>query len=252
MQVFRVAAMTRTFTDLHIRVNPKDQHVTQQLINRAARFGYSQISIPFTSKSSEDELANLKAVCREVGVDFVSRADFCPRSESELTHFLRRFRRQFEVICISCDNKEVARQAAKDRRVDLLNFSSLDHRKRFFDRAEAELASGSLAALEVDVKQLLILEGPARVRLLMSLRREVAVAQEFGVPVVVSGGVSEERLMRTPRDMASLAYLFGMDEASALDAVSTNPSAIVERNRKKLGSRFVAPGISIVKEGKTS
>jgi RNase P/RNase MRP subunit p30 len=52
--------------------------------------------------------------------------------------------------------------------------------------------------------------------------------------------------------MASLAYLFGMDEASALDAVSTNPSAIVERNRKKLGSRFVAPGISIVKEGKTA
>jgi RNase P/RNase MRP subunit p30 len=252
MQVFRVAAMTRTFADLHLRANLKDQQATQRLINRAARFGYSQISIPFTTKLNEDELAKLKAVCRDEGVDFVSRADFCPRSESELTRFLRKFRRQFEVICISCDNKEVARQAAKDRRVDLLNFGGLDRRKRFFDRAEAELASGSLAALEVDVKHLLILEGPPRVRLLTSLRWEVAVAQEFGVPVVVSSGVGEERLMRMPRDMASLAYLFGMDEASALNAVSTNPSAIVERNRKKLGSRFVAPGISIVKEGKTA
>jgi RNase P/RNase MRP subunit p30 len=242
--------MTRTFADLHLRANLKNEQATRRLINRAARFGYSQISIPFTSKPSEDELAKLKAVCREAGVDFVSRADFYPRSESELTRFLRKFRRRFEVICISCDNKEVARQAAKDRRVDLLNFSSLDRRKRFFDQAEAELASGSLAALEVDVKQLLILEGPLRVRLLTSLRREVAVAREFDVPVVVSGGAGEERLMRTPRDMASLAYLFGMDEASALDAVSTNPSAIVERNRKKLGSGFVAPGISIVKEGK--
>ena len=252
MQVFGVAAMTRAFADLHLRVDAKNEQATRGLINRAARFGYSQISIPFTSKPSEDELVKLKALCGEAGVDFVSRADFYPRSESELTRFLRKFRRRFEVICISCDNKEAARQAAKDRRVDLLNFSNLDHRKRFFDRAEAELASGSLAALEVDVKHLLILEGPPRVRLLTSLRREVAVAQEFDVPVVVSGGVGEERLMRAPRDMASLAYLFGMDEASALDAVSTNPSAIVRRNRKKLGSHFVAPGISIVKEGKTA
>jgi RNase P/RNase MRP subunit p30 len=252
MQVFRVAAMTRTFTDLHLCANLKDQQATQRLISRAARFGYSQVSIPFTSRSSETELVKLKAMCRRAGVDFVSRADFYPRSANELTRFLRKFRRRFEVICILCDNKETARQAAKDRRVDLLNFGSLDHRKRFFDRAEAELASESLSALEVDVKPLLILEGPPRARLLTSLRREVAVAREFDVPVVVASGVGEERLMRTPRDMASLAYLFGLDEASALDAVSTTPSVIVKRNREKLGSRFVAPGIRIVKQGKTA
>jgi ribonuclease P/MRP protein subunit RPP1 len=242
--------MTRAFADLHLRVNPKDQKATKELINRAEKFGYSLISIPFTSGINEDELANLKSICAEAGVDFVLRADFHPRSENDLTHFLRKFRRRFEVICISCDNKEVARQAAKDRRVDLLSFPSLDYHKRFFDRAEAELASGSLTALEVDVKPLLILEGPPRVRFLMSLRREIGIAREFKVPVVVSSGVGEQRFMRFPRDMASLAYLFGLDEASALDAVSTNPDAIVKRNREKLSNRFVAPGITIVKEGK--
>jgi ribonuclease P/MRP protein subunit RPP1 len=252
MQKRWAVAMTRAFADLHLRVNPKDQQATQRVINRAARFGYSQISIPFTSKLSEEELAKLKTKCTEAGVDFVSRTDFYPRTENDLTHFLRKFRRKFEVICITCDSKEVARQAAKDRRVDLLNFPSLDYHKRFFDHAEAELASCSLAALELDVKPLLILEGPPRVRLLTSLRREVAIAREFKVPVVVSSGVVEERLMRLPRDLASLAYLFGLDEAQALDAVSTTPAAIVARNRKKLSSRFVAPGISIVKEGKPS
>ena len=243
--------MTRAFADLHLRVNPKDQQATQRLINRAAKFGYRLISIPFTSALREDEIAKLKATCSEAGLDFVSRADFHPRTQNELTHFLRKFRRRFEIICITCDNKEVARQAAKDRRVDLLSFPSLDYHKRFFDRAEAELASCSLAALEVDVKPLLILEGPTRVRLLASLRREVAIAREFGVPLIVSSGVAEEHLIRMPRDMASLAYLFGLDEASALDSVSTNPAAIVKRNREKLSSRFVAPGISVIKEGKT-
>jgi RNase P/RNase MRP subunit p30 len=238
--------MTRAFADLHLRTNPKDQQATQRLISRAARFGYRTISIPFTSNVVEEQVANLKAMCTQAGLDFVLRADVRPRTQDELTYFLRKFRRRFEVICIVCDNKEVARQAAKDRRVDLLSFPSLDYHKRFFDRAEAELASCSLAALEVD------LEGPPRVRLLSSLRREVAIAREFKVPVVVSSGVGEEHLMRMPRDMASLAYLFGLDEASALDSVSANAASIVARNREKLSSRFVAPGISVVKEGKPS
>jgi RNase P/RNase MRP subunit p30 len=243
--------MTRVFADLHLRVNPKDEQATQQLVNRAARFGYSLISIPSTSALREEELAKLKATCNQLGMDFVSRVDFHPRTENDLTHFLRKFRRRFEVISIVCDAKEVARQAAKDRRVDLLSFPSLDYHKRFFDRAEAELASGSLASLEVDVKPLLVLEGPSRVRMFMSLRREVAFAKEFKVPLVISSGVGEEKFMRFPRDMASLAFTLGLDETSGLDAVSTNPVAIVLRNREKLSSRFVAPGISIVKEGKT-
>lgn len=241
--------MKRAFADLHLRINPKDQQTAERLINRAADFGYHYISIPFVSNFQEDQASALKHLCKQRGLDFVFRADFKPRTQEDLTRFLRKFRRRFEVICIACDSKEVARQAAKDRRVDLLSFPSLDYRKRFFDRAEAELASNSLAALEVDVKHILVLEGPARVRLLTSLRREVAIAREFHVPVVVSSGVDEELLMRMPKDMASLGYLFGFDESEALNAVSTNPSCIVERNREKLNPKFVAPGITVRKEG---
>jgi ribonuclease P/MRP protein subunit RPP1 len=163
---------------------------------------------------------------------------------------LRRLRRKFEIVCVVCESKEVARQAAKDRRVDFLNFPSLDYHKRFFDRAEAELASNSLSALEIDVKPLLVLEGPARVRLLSSLRRETAIAREFHVPIVVSSGATNEMLLRKPREQAALAALFDLNEASALEAVSQNPLAIVKRNRQKLSSKFVAPGIRVIKEGK--
>jgi RNase P/RNase MRP subunit p30 len=82
------------------------------------------------------------------------------------------------------------------------------------------------------------------------LRREAAIAGEFHVPIVVSSGVAAEMLLRKPREMAALAFLFGLDEASALEAVSQNPVAIVKRNREKLSSKFVAPGIRVIKEGK--
>jgi ribonuclease P/MRP protein subunit RPP1 len=242
--------MKRIFYDLHLRVNHKDTQATQRLIARAAQLGYNSISIPFSAQLEEEQTTALRAQCSQAGLDFVTRADFKPRSQEDLMRFLRKFRRKFEVICIICDNKEVARQAAKDRRVDLINFPSLDYHKRFFDRAQAELSSRSQTTLEMDIKSLLVLEGPPRVRLLSSMRREAALAKEFRVPIMISSGVAETALMHMPRDMASLAYLFGLSETEALDAVSTNPKAIVARNRDKLSSKFVAPGITILKEGK--
>jgi RNase P/RNase MRP subunit p30 len=237
--------MNRTYSDLHLRGNPKD---TQRLITKAANFGYKQIAIPFSAPPTEAEFSIIKTYAQTSGIDFVSRADFRPRTQEDLTRFLRKYRRQFEVICIFSDNKEVARQAAKDHRVDILNFPSLDYKKRFFDRAEAELASNTDASFEIDVKPLLTLEGPPRTRLLSTLRRETAIAKEFHVPLLISSGVSEELLMRKPHDMASLGFLFGLQEETCLDAVSSNPAAIVSRNRGKLDSKFIAPGITLLKE----
>jgi RNase P/RNase MRP subunit p30 len=73
---------------------------------------------------------------------------------------------------------------------------------------------------------------------------------EFHVPIVVSSGVANEMLLRRPRELAALAYLFGLDETSALEAISQNPVSIVKRNRQKLSPKFVAPGIRVIKEGK--
>ena len=240
--------MKRVFADLHLRLNVKDAVATLRVINKAVVLGYGLVAVPLAPEARVDEVSKLRAVCGEAGVDFASRVDLRPRTQNELTHQLRRLRRKFEVVCVSCENKVVARQAAKDRRVDLLSFPLLDFRRRFFDRAEAELAHGGVAGLEVDVKPLLVLEGPARVRLLSYLRGEVAIAKSFGVPIVVSSGVSRELMLRKPREMAALGFLFGLDEVYGLDAVSRIPVALVERNREKLSDGFVAPGIRLVKE----
>lgn len=242
--------MKRTFTDLHLRLNPKDQVTTQRIISKAALLGYGLVAVLFTPEAREIEIASVKKICGDAKIDFASRVDLAPKSRGQLMHLLRKLRRKFEVVSVVCENKEVARQAAKDRRVDLLSFQALDYRDRFFDWAEAELASGSLAALEVDVKPLLVLEGSARVRLLGTLRREVSIAREFHVPVVVSSGVGTELLLRKPKEIAALVSLLGLDEAQALDTVSTNPLGIVARNREKLSRGFVAPGIRVVKEGR--
>ena len=240
--------MKRQFADLHLRLNIRDASAISRITNRAKKMDYHLISIPSTP-DHKTETEEAKRVSNATKLDFATRIDLRPRTKNELLQQLRRLRRKFEIICVYCENKEVARQAAKDRRVDLLNFPLFDFRKRFFDRAEAELASNSLTAFEIDIKPLLFLNGPSRVRLLSYLRREVGIAKNYQVPIVISSGTNSEIELRKPREMAIIASVFGMDETSALDSISRIPMAMVNRNREKLDPGFVAPGIHIVKRG---
>jgi ribonuclease P/MRP protein subunit RPP1 len=231
--------MTRVFADLHLRANNKVPGHVATLTRKAAELGYKLVAIPLSPEATPEEVKILRSMCSELGLDFVSRVDLRPRSQNELLSLLRRLRRRFEVVCVLCESKDIARQAAKDHRVDLLNFPLLDYRRRFFDYAEAELASTGSAAYEVDLKPLLVLEGPARIRLLSSLRREVAIALEFRLPIIISSGVSEPLLLRMPRETTFLGSLFGLESIVALDAVSSLPASIVQRNREKLTPGFV-------------
>jgi len=241
--------MKRSFVDLHLSPNLQKIDTTFQFIKKAKNLGYNLIGFStniFTDKHSID---SIQSYCKETQIEFVSRIDLSPKNRNELKSQLRKVRRKYEIICVKCKTKEVARQAAQDRRVDLLNFPSLYFRNRFFDRSEAELASNSLAALEIDAKPLLVLEGSSRTRLLSFLRRESAIAKDFHIPIILSSGVSETTLLRKPREIATLMSLLDLDENSALDTISTNPNTIISRNREKLSSSFVAPGIRIIQEG---
>lgn len=236
----------RRFVDLHLRPQVNDLDQVERMVSRSSELGYRLLGISLPPDVPGHEIRQLQKICSDAGADFVMRVDLAPRTSRELLKGLRRLRRRFEVVSVLCVSKSVARQAAKDRRVDLLSFP-LDSRKRFFDFAEAELASKALASLEIDMAPLLSLRGGLRIRLLSRLRREVEIAKKFKVPIVVSSGATNEYFLRAPRDYAAFATLFDLPLSLGLRALSDNPLAIVERNRGKLNSDYVAPGIRVVK-----
>jgi RNase P/RNase MRP subunit p30 len=236
----------RKFVDLHLRAPIKDLDQVERMVRRSSQLGYHLVGIPLPPNIMRDQINQLRHICNDANIDLVARVNFSPKTSRELLHDLRRFRRKFEVISVTCTSKGVARQAAKDRRVDLLNFSATNLRRRFFDGAEAELASKALSSLEIEMVPLLLLTGFSRMRLLSRLRREVAIAEKFKVPITISSGATNESLIRGPHDYAALATFFDLPISSALRALSENPVAVVERNREKLSPDYVAPGIRVV------
>ncbi|UCC58036.1 MAG: hypothetical protein JSW14_06675 [Candidatus Bathyarchaeum sp.] len=236
----------RRFADLHLRVPLNDLLQMEKMVRKASELGYSLVAIPLSPHATREQVIQLQRLCREAKIDLATRVNLSPRTSSELLHNLRRLRRKFELVSVICSTKDVARQAAKDRRVDLLRFSVTNLRKRFFDAAEAELASQAFSSLEIEMAPLLQLAGASRIRLLSRLQREVATAEKFRVPITISSGATGEYLMRGPHDYAALATLFDLPLSAALKALSENPYAMVERNRKKLSPDYVAPGIHVV------
>jgi RNase P/RNase MRP subunit p30 len=242
--------MVKKFYDLHLQVPLNNFGLAERMIKKAKWLGYTGIGVPLPPNTSDATLSTLKGLCTDSGIDLVTRTDLSPRNPGELLSQLRRNRRRLEIIAVSCQHKPIARQAAKDRRVDLLSFPAANFRNRcYFDDADAELANSGLASLEIDMSSLLSATSFERIHLLAHLRRETKTSTKFSVPIVLSSGATAESLMRKPQDLAALAYLFDMPSGSATRAVSENPASIVRRNRAKLLPNFVAPGIRVVKQG---
>lgn len=239
----------RRFADLHLQPDFRKEQL-DRLIQTASDLSFKLVGISLSPKGMQESMDLLHIICEAYGIDFAARIDLAPQSSNDLLKSLRRFRRRFEVVAVRCFSKGLARQAAKDHRVDILVFPSTDPRKRFFDNAEAKLASQTTAALEINITVLLKQAGFYRTRLLSCLRKEVALADKFDIPVVLSSSAVDPVDLRGPADLASLATLFGMDHASALDAVSTVPWGVVETNRKKLDSSYVAKGVRMLRSGK--
>ena len=236
----------KCFADLQLLVPLQDALQTGKMVQNAATLGYQKVGIPVPVNVTSQQINKLKNTCREANVDFVSRINLCPRNSNSLLKDLRKYRKKFEIISVRCNTKDVARQAAKDRRVDLLQFSTTNMRQRFFDNQEAELAASALAALEIELAPILQLMPSSRIYLLSRLRKEVLIAKRAKVPIILSSGATTELLMRGPYDNAATTTLFDMPMEAALKALSSDPLAIVERNRNKLSPNYVAPGIHIV------
>ncbi len=244
----RVIAMKSRFVDLHLRP-PIDQiDKVQMLIEKSAELGYSMVGLTFPTDVKREHIAHIRKACMDLGLDLVTRVDLTPKNSRELLSALNKVRRKFEVVAVNCQNKEVYIQAAKDRRVDLI--SSLgDYRRHFFGVSEARLASEKSAALEINLTPLLYLGGFRRIQFMSILRREISSASRFNVPIVLSSGADNPRLLRKPDDYVFLAYLIGFDPHAAKLALSTNPRSIVERNRSKMSPNYICPGVHLVKRG---
>jgi|YelNatPaOPRAMG01_1025707.scaffolds.fasta_scaffold37348_3 RNase P/RNase MRP subunit p30 len=228
----------RKYCDLHLKLeNEKEIFEAAKLTKE---MGFKIVGLTFQPDTSITKIKELKKVFQEFNVDLASRVDLKPKSKMELLSTLRKLRRKFEIISVECTSNKIAIAAARDRRVDLINFS-LNFKAKFTH----SIAHVLIGALEINLIDL-ITPKTSRAIILNKFMNEVFIAKINNTPVVVSSGATNPLLIRAPREIASCSLLFKLEPLEALSSISTIPSSIVKRNRVKLSRFYIGEGIKIV------
>ena len=236
--------------DLRLNLPLNRKKDIEQLIQHSSMLGFKSIGVPIPPNRYQNLIDWLSVLCQNSNLDLITRLDLTPKSPQDLVKDLRRLRRRYELISVSCRSKSVARLAARDHRVDLLVFPSTRPRDRYFDSAEAKLATQSSAALEIRMAPLLRNSGFHRMRLLTCLRREASIAKKFKVPIVVCSDAQTRHELRAPHELTCLTSLFGLDSELARKSLTSVPRTLVKRNREKLDQNYVAKGVRIIRRSK--
>ena len=221
----------KRYIDLHLRPKPGE---SERLINEVKHLGYSCVA----------STANIGCES-STDIDVASRVDLEPRRGSDLLDQLRKIRSRFEVVAVKCINKDVARQAAKDHRVDILLFPEdlTIRRNARLDTQEAKMAYDVGCCYEINASELLFTGETRLAKLATVIKRELEVARRFDVPVILSSGASTSMGLREPKALAAMTALLDVSEEAAVEMQTTTPDRLLRRNRAKLSEEYVSPGV---------
>jgi len=233
----------RRFVDLHLRL-PRETETAKEMARLAKRIGLRLVGLTFDLQTPNEEKLTAAKQFEERGIETVSRIDLKPRNRNQLLMTLRKFRFRYDVVAVECSARQLTSIAFRDRRVDLVFFSPSVSKSRLGEL----LPRRSERPVEVNVIDLLSDDlTVVSVPRLLRMSDLILAAQRKHLPLVVSSGASDMLSMRSPRDMAAIASVFGLEDARALDAVSSIPFSIAEKNLKKHFPRYISEGVEMVR-----
>lgn len=180
------------------------------------------------------------------GFSVLKRVDISGNSLKTVRKQVDSVRRNAMIVSVKLTSIDLANWAAEDQRVDLITVDhSLEYR---FRDTTARLAAESDTALEIRFEPLLRLAGLNRSKVIKIYRETVRTAIEAGMQVVLSSGAKQPLQLRSPMAMRYICELLGMESKYAENAVKQAPLEIVERNRERCSSGYVADGMRVLQE----
>ena len=212
----------RKYIDLHLRPSTPDK--VKEMLTLASELGFRQVASTTQVTGVDSRITS------------ATRLDLEAKRSRDLLEALNKSRRRYDIIAVKCLTKEVARQAAKDDRVDILKFPDdpILRRHNRLDHHEAELIEGTEHAYEIDACDLITNSPMHLAKVINQIKRDLVVAVKHDIPIILSSGASTPLSIREPRALTALASLLDIEEDNAADMISTIPEAILMKNHLKL------------------
>ncbi len=212
--------------DLHVYTNHTiGENSLEEMAAFAKRLGFSGIGVIRFHTEPKKELP--KADIDLVDVVLI-------KADKNIEEIAANIRKEAEIIAVYGGNYEINRQACESKYVDILFHPEFGRKDSGLDHICARAASENKTAIEINAREIIESYKKGRTRVLLSMKRNIMLCKKYGASIVTASSALSKWNMRSGRELASIAYLLGLDLGNAIDTVSRIPEEIVKINREKL------------------
>lgn len=216
---------------------PDGSSSASRLALAAKRLGYSGIII--TNHTTSGWPLGVEAARLVGGIEVAIGAEIVASDQRSLHSKATSLRDRAAFLAVHGGDEKINRAACEDPNVDLL---AHPHRGRAgIGVAGAKAARDNQVAIALDLSSMIILRGPARMRWMETVRRDLNLIEKFDLPLMMTTGARSHLDLRSPRDLTALAGLLGLDRERALEALAL-PESILDLNRR----RWTSVGVELV------
>lgn len=223
--------MLRKYYDLHVATKHSyGVNTVEEVVRTAEKLGLDTIVI----LDAVDSIKDLEEIKKEVksvesNVNVLVGVDIKAQNQNDLHKKINRFRDVVDLLAVSGGELEINRSAVESPKVDLLIHPELKRKDSGMDYVMMKLASENKVAIELNFREYLHSYRRIRSYVLAHMSHNVMLAQKYRAHVVVTSGAESIWDMRAGRELASLAYMTGLDREKAVWAVSEVPGGMVRR-----------------------
>lgn len=213
------------FYDLY--VHPGSSNTIARIAFEAQRFGYSGIAVINPAITGNDGTPPDFSIYRGIGISCKS---------SRLREEIKKHKNSSDILVVPGGDEDFNRAAVESEGLDILM------QPEPFNNVLAKAASDNSVAIGFDLGSLIRLRGEARVRELVIMRTNLKHARKYELSMILTSNARSSYDIRSPREMAALAGLFGMAKEEAVNAMSAAPLAILKRKNPD----YIQEGIEII------
>jgi ribonuclease P/MRP protein subunit RPP1 len=207
------------------------ENSTEEIAAMAKKLGLAGVGIV----SYFPEIAEMPKID---DIDLVTVAMLKANNPQELNSLAKRARNRAEILLVHGGNYDVNRAACENPLIDILCHPELGRKDSGLDHICIKAAAENNVAIEVNFREILESYKKNRIYMLTSMKKNIKLCLKYDVPVITCSGAVTKWGMRSGRELASVAYLLGMELGKAISTTSNVPETFVRKNREKLAGKL--------------
>lgn len=238
------------YYDLHIFSNHSTgENSIIELALAAESLDYSGICVCDAFHSME----KLKQIRKEISnaqsktsCEIIQGVYIQAKTRQELQKDISKLRDSVLLLIVAGGEYEVNRAACESSKVDILAHPERERPDSGLDEACLRAAAKNDVAIQINFREILYSYRKPRSYTLFHIKQNIMLCEELKAKMVICSGAQSIWDLRTPRELAAIANVLGMDLGKAVSSVSDMPQNLIEKNRKKFEGLILGKGVEIV------